>query len=53
MAKGFVMVMANVMLLLDHVYAILDLKELNVKVSLRENIFCLGLSQSYVIKSPP
>jgi hypothetical protein len=44
MVKGFVMVMADVMLLQDHAYAILDLKELNVKVSLKENICCIGLS---------
>jgi hypothetical protein len=49
MVKVFVTVMANVTLLQDHAYAILDLKELNVKVSLIENIFCSGLS--FILRS--
>ena len=44
MVKGFVTVMANVMLIQDHAYAILDLKELNVKVSLKKIISYIGLS---------
>ena len=44
MVKQFVMVMVNVILLQDLVFVILDLKELNVKVSLIEFMFWFDLS---------
>ena len=44
MVKGFVTETANVILVQDHVFVVLVLKELNVKVSLIENMFWFDLS---------
>ena len=51
MVNQLVTVTVNVILQQDLVFVILALKELNVKVSLIENIFCFGLSSILHLKS--